>query len=257
MSGFDWNSIFELPKAALAGNRRIPKTVLVKQASLTKTEQKALDKMSRLEHFATVQKSTTRIPPFVDERRDVQSIVFLHCEMGDSHAYAEIGRLLHGCFPNPTVILFNGINHLCISVATTRKSLAEKGAVVVDAVESTGHLYTKDEGLKAFYNSLAFGRLPQGNLQAFLEGMAWNVKLSHAVWSVGFFPSCPAHKQAQLKELLDKQEDLNKKITATIRQRRLDKDLTLNESAKLRMQEKKLSSELDVVVDEMKEICNG
>lgn len=63
MSGVDWNGILHLPDAALAGDRRIPKTVLVKQAMLTKIEQKRLDKVARLEHFATVQKSTTRIPP--------------------------------------------------------------------------------------------------------------------------------------------------------------------------------------------------
>ena len=71
MSGVDWNGILRLPDAALAGDRRIPKTVLVKQAMLTKTEQKRLDKVARLEHFATVQKSTTRIPPYGDDRRNV------------------------------------------------------------------------------------------------------------------------------------------------------------------------------------------
>lgn len=81
MSGIDWNGILRLPEAALAGCRRIPKTVLVKQAMLTKTEQKRLDKVARLEHFATVQKSTTRIPPYEDDERNVQSVVFLRCEM--------------------------------------------------------------------------------------------------------------------------------------------------------------------------------
>ena len=77
MSGVDWSNILCLPDMALAGSRRIPKTTLVKQAMLTKTEQKRLDKVARLEHFATVQKSTTRIPPYEDGERNVQSIVFL------------------------------------------------------------------------------------------------------------------------------------------------------------------------------------
>ena len=51
MSGIDWNGILRLPEAALAGCRRIPKTVLVKQAMLTKTEQKRLDKVARLERL--------------------------------------------------------------------------------------------------------------------------------------------------------------------------------------------------------------
>ena len=106
MSGIDWNGILRLPEAALAGCRRIPKTVLVKQAMLTKTEQKRLDKVARLEHFATVQKSTTRIPPYEDDERNVQSVVFLRCEMtAGTMAVAEVAELVHKCFPNPTVLL--------------------------------------------------------------------------------------------------------------------------------------------------------
>ena len=93
MSGIDWNGILRLPEAALAGCRRIPKTVLVKQAMLTKTEQKRLDKVARLEHFATVQKSTTRIPPYEDDERNVQSVVFLRCEMtAGTMAVAEVAE---------------------------------------------------------------------------------------------------------------------------------------------------------------------
>lgn len=105
MSGVDWNGILHLPDAALAGCRRIPKTVLVKQAMLTKTEQRRLDKVARLEHFATVQKSTTRIPPYEDDERNVQSVVFLRCEMAaGTMAVAEVAELVHKCFPNPTVL---------------------------------------------------------------------------------------------------------------------------------------------------------
>ena len=106
MSGVDWNGILRLPEVALAGCRRIPKTVLAKQAMLTRTEQKRLDKVARLEHFATVQKSTTRIPPYEDDERNVQSIVFLRCEMAaGSMAVSEMAELVHKCFPNPTVLL--------------------------------------------------------------------------------------------------------------------------------------------------------
>lgn len=141
MSGIDWNGILRLPEAALAGCRRIPKTVLVKQAMLTKTEQKRLDKVARLEHFATVQKSTTRIPPYEDDERNVQSVVFLRCEMtAGTMAVAEVAELVHKCFPNPTVLLVEAGGCACISVALTRRSQAEQGATVVDRVESTGRV---------------------------------------------------------------------------------------------------------------------
>lgn len=139
MSGVDWNGILRLPDAALAGDRRIPKTVLVKQAMLTKTEQKRLDKVARLEHFATVQKSTTRIPPYEDDDYNVQSVVFLRCEMTvGTMAVAEVAELVHKCFPNPTVLLIEAGGCVCVSVALTRKSQAEQGATVVDRTEATG-----------------------------------------------------------------------------------------------------------------------
>ena len=84
----EWNDIFRLPSATLAG-RRVPKTALTRNAYLTRPEQRALDKVSFIEHWATVQKSSTRIPPHIDEERDIQAVVFLRCELtGRSAAYA-------------------------------------------------------------------------------------------------------------------------------------------------------------------------
>ena len=95
MRGFDWNDVFCLPDAALAGDRRIPKTVLTRQAQLTKTEQKVLDRVAALTHFATVQKSTTRIAPVQDDEHDIQSVLILRCELSRGAAYAEVARLVH------------------------------------------------------------------------------------------------------------------------------------------------------------------
>lgn len=255
MKCFDWNKVLKLPAEALVGNRRIPKTMLVRHSLLTKAEQKTLDKVIRLDHFASVQKSTTKIPPYIDLQRDVQCIVFIHCQMGDSHAYMEVGRLLHKCFPNPTVILFDDIDHLCISAATTRRSLAEKGATVLDSVDSTGSFYKEDKQFVPFLNSMAFNMLPQDNLQVFAEGITWNVKLSHAIRPIGFFPTCPADKRARLGNLLEKQELFSKEVDTISQTRRMNKELTLNESAHLRMRLIQLENELGGIVDEMKEIC--
>lgn len=179
MSGIDWNGILRLPEAALAGCRRIPKTVLVKQAMLTKTEQKRLDKVARLEHFATVQKSTTRIPPYEDDERNVQSVVFLRCEMtAGTMAVAEVAELVHKCFPNPTVLLVEAGGCACISVALTRRSQAEQGATVVDRVESTGAFDPGRSEYADFLGALAFGRLSQGDLWEYLVDLSRTVALS-------------------------------------------------------------------------------
>lgn len=257
MSGVDWNGVLRLPDAALAGDRRIPKTVLAKQAMLTKTEQRRLDKVARLEHFATVQKSTTRIPPYEDDGRNVQSIVFLRCEMAaGSMAVAEAAELVHKCFPNPTVLLIEAGGRACISVALTRKSQAEQGATVVDRIESTGAFNPGRREYADFLGALAFGRLSQGDLWEYLLDLSRAAALSRAIGGLGFYPSCPAQNRERLLVLTSRYDQLEASIKRLKEQRR-SKDVSLNESAKLRMEMKEEERRLRAVADEIKEICNG
>lgn len=257
MSGVDWSGILRLPDAALAGGRRIPKVVLVKQAMLTKTEQKRLDKVVRLEHFATVQKSTTRIPPYEDDERNVQSIVFLRCEMAPgTMAVAEVAELMHKCFPNPTVLLIEAGGRACVSVALTRKSQAEQGATVVDRIEATGAFDPGRSEYAEFLGALAFVRLSQGDLWEYLLDMVRVVALSRAIGGLGFYPSCPAQDREKLIVLMARYDELGASVKR-LRERRWSKDITLNESAKLRMEMKEEERRLRAVTDEIREICNG
>ncbi len=257
MSDFYWNDILRLPEAAIAGDKRIPKTVISRQALLTKAEQKVLDRVSALTLFATVQRTTARIPPTVNDKHDIQSVVFLRCEMARaSAAYADVAHLLHKCFPNPTVILFGGRGGCRISVAITRRSLAEQGAMVVDEVQSTGSIDLEVEGFAPFRDAIAFERLPQDDLLSYLRGMAWAVRLSRAVPSLGFYPACHERDREKLDALIAERDEAAAKV-ADLKLRRRDRDLTLNESAKLRMELKGCEKELEKAVNGIKEICNG
>lgn len=257
MSGVDWNGILQLPQAALAGNARIPKATVIRQAQLNKNDSRVLNKVRRLEHFATVQKSTTRIPPLVDGEHNIQSVIFLRCEMAGSEGYSEIAGVLHKCFPNPTVILFDGSDEACVSVATTRRSRAEHGAFVIDTVGSTGRMHVGDQKLAPHLGTLAFGILPQEDLGAFLEGIVWNVRLVRVIPSLGFFPSCSLYLREKLSPLIERHGKVTSRIEALSRQRKTNRDLTLNESARLRVQESTLHEELDSIVKKMKEICSA
>lgn len=257
MSEFDWNDIFKLPDAALAGNRRIPKTVLVKQAMFTKTEQKRLDKVARLEHFATIQKSTTRIPPYEDDGRNVQSIVLLRCEMAvGSMAVAEVAELVQKCFPNPTVLLIEAGGHACVSVALTRKSQTEQGATVVDRIESTGLFDPGDPAYAGFLGALAFSSLSQDDLWVYLLGLARAVTLSRAIAGLGFYPRCRAQDQERLIVRVADYDRASAEVKR-LREQRRSKDVTLNESAKLRMRMKEEERRLAAIADEIKEVCDG
>lgn len=257
MSGVDWSNILCLPDMALAGSRRIPKTTLVKQAMLTKTEQKRLDKVARLEHFATVQKSTTRIPPYEDGERNVQSIVFLRCEMAaGSMALAEVAELVHKCLPNPTVLLIEASSCACVSVALTRKSRAEQGATVIDRIETTGAFDPSRPEYADFLDAMAFERLSQDDLWEYLLDLSRTVTLSRAIDGLGFYPKCPAQNREMLIALTSHYDELEASVKRLKEQRR-SKDATLNESAKLRLEMKEVERRLRAVADEIKEICNG
>ena len=257
MSGVDWNGILRLPNAALAGCRRIPKAVLVKQAMLTKTEQKRLDKIARLEHFATVQKSTTRIPPYEDDGHNVQSIVLLRCEMATgTMAVTEVAELVHKCFPNPTVLLIEAGGCACVSVALTRKSQTEQGATVIDRIEATGAFDPSRSEYLDFLKALDFGRLSQGDLWEYLLDLSRAVELSRAIDGLGFYPSCPAQDREKLIVLTAHYDELGASVKR-LKERRRSKDVTLNESAKLRMEMKEEERRLRTIADEIKEICNG
>ena len=256
MKSFDWNGTLHLPDAALAADRRIPKTVLACQAQLTKAEQKALDRIGALAHYATVQKSTTHIPPTVNEKHDIQSVVFLRCETAQGPVYANTARLLHKCFPNPTVILFGSTSKVCVSVAITRRNLAKQGATVVDTVESTGAFEPENRAYAPFLNALAFNRLPQKDLLTYLHGLAWTVRLARMVPSLGYYPTCAESDWELLDELAAQRDALTMRV-AHVQQQRHDRNLTLNESAKLRMELRTLEEELNAVTNSIKEVCNG
>lgn len=255
MSTFSWNDILALPEVALAGGRRIPKTLLTQQAMLTKTEQKTLDRVALLEHYATVQKSTTRIPATLNDGYDIQSVLVLHCEMAKGAAYSEVARLLHKCFPNPTAILFGGPGEVCISVALTRKSLAEQGATVVDAIESTGAFDADDPRYAPFLEALAFNRLPQTDLLSYLEAIIGCVRLSQAISPLGFYPHCELAMQGRLFELVADYGRAQREMGELAELRR-DKDMSLNESAKIRMQMKQKKKSLDTILEGIKGLCD-
>lgn len=253
----DWNGAFKLPLAALVGDRRIPKTMIVRQAQITRREQKTLDKIKRLSHFATVQKSTTRILPFEDDEHDVESVVFLRCEMaGDSAAFAEVAGLLHGCFPNPTVLLMEGASGINVSAALTRKSLAEKGAMVVEEQWSTGALDPEDPDAWGMLGHLALDELPQKDLLTYLREMMWCIRLIRASKELGFYPECAACDKESLIRLLAEAERLGRETTELAQARR-DKELSLNEQMRLRVRLKDTEEKRDHAIAEIRELCSG
>lgn len=251
----DWNNVLRLPPAAITG-KRVPKTALVSKTRMTKTEQKTLNAVARIEYYAGVQKSTTRIPPRIDDEHDIESIVFLRCTLtGMTSAYAEPARILHRCFPNPTVLLFERDHTVCISCAVTRKSLAEHNASVVESITMTGGFSPDDGCYTPLLEALAFSTLPQDDLYVYLNEFSWRIRLGRLIATLGFYPRCEPDQRDHLLELATTYDSLTAQRNAIVKQRR-DGDLALNESAKLRMRQRTAERHIEATLTAIKEICH-
>lgn len=251
----EWSDIFGLPPAALV-SRRVPKAALMRNTRLTRREQRALDKVSAIEHWATVQKSTTRIPPCIDSERDIQGVIFLCVELtGRSAAYAELARVIHPCFPNPTVLTFENGEEACLSCAVTRMSQAERGATVVEEIASTGGFDPANPLYAPLLADLALDRMPQEDLYEYVRELSWRLRLGRLAGSLGFYPSCAPAQRARLLELSSKRDELAMERKAIGGQRR-DRSLTLNETARLRMRQREIERMIEGILNEIRGICH-
>lgn len=80
--------------------------------------------------------------------------------------------------------------------------------------------------------------------------------LFRAIGGLGFYPSCPAQDREKLIVLTSRYDELGP-FVKRLKERRRSKDITLNESAKLRMEMKEEERRLKAVADAIEEICNG
>lgn len=145
---------------------------------------------------------------------------------------------------------------MCISASVTRKSLSEKGAVVVEDVQSTGRFAMGDCQYAAFLEALDFDKLDQRDLLCYVKDIAWNIQLSRSVPMLGFFPMCSEHDRGKLAEFISESSRLSKELH-DVQIAGKDKDATLNEKAKLRMRGKEIKRKSDKIAEEIKEICDG
>lgn len=253
----EWNDILELPPSALAGDRRVPKTQLVKQAGLSKSQKALLGKVRDMRFFASLSKSNSYIQPVKNDEYDIESIIFLALELASSKGASEAMRLIHGCFPNPTVLLIMGFEEgsMAISVAIRRKSQAEHGAFVTERVQSTGLFDRKSETYKPFLSRIGYGELPQTTLLEYLRSLGDRCQLASAVRALGYYPIC---KDSCTQDLMAKVKEMGALTTKVneLQDRRKAKDSTLGESTKLRVEIKRLEGERNSVAEVIKELCN-
>ena len=252
-----WDEVLCLPTASLTGDKPVHKTMLVSQGGLTTTEQKLLKQFSRLGLYATVSRQNARIAAVQSDDHDIASVIYLRCELVRAAGFGELADVLHKVFPNPVVLLFEEPGgKVGVSVSLKRKSLAERGAVVVERIE-TARLFDPTERAYADYLAdIRHAALPQSDLLAYVSALCDRTAKAAAIASIGQYPRCKDADTSQLMALLahlrNSQNDIN-----VLRSRYRDKEATLAETSRLRMALKKKEREYDKLAAEIKELCHG
>ena len=252
-----WDEVLCLPTASLTGDKPVHKTMLVSQGGLTTTEQKLLKQFSRLGLYATVSRQNARIAAVQSDDHDIASVIYLRCELVRAAGFGELADVLHKVFPNPVVLLFEEPGgKVGVSVSLKRKSLAERGAVVVERIE-TARLFDPTERAYADYLAdIRHAALPQSDLLAYVSALCDRTAKAAAIASIGQYPRCKDADTSQLMALLahlrNSQNDIN-----VLRSRYRDKEATLAETSRLRMAVKKKEREYDKLATEIKELCHG
>lgn len=259
MKTIAWNDILKLPDGALAGGRRVLKTQLTEQAKLAKASAasiKLLDKLRDVRFFASLNKSNSRILPVKDETYDIESVIFLTCGLNSTIGIAEALRMVHGCFPNPTVILAEGFANpgIAVSAALRRKNLAERGAFVTEKTYASGLFKAESPEYAPYLERLSFATLPQTTLQDYLVALGDRTLLARSVKDLGFYPICEDADVDLLMGHVKTMNALSSKI-GELKNVRKSKDATLADTTKLRVEIRKLEQQRASVMDEIKEIC--
>ena len=253
----DWTATLNLPSAALAGGKAIPKTVLTAQGGLTKAEEKLLKQYSHLTHVATIQRATARIAPVSDAEHEIGSVIYLRCELVRAGGFGELASVLHKVFPNPVVLLFEEPGgKVGVSVSVKRKSLAEKGAVVVERTETARLFDPTDASYADYLADIRHNSLPQSNLLAYATALCDRTAKAAAIGTIGEYPHCKDADTKQLMALLSRLRDTQAEINV-LRSQYRDKEATIAESSRLRMSLKRKERERDAVANEIKELCHG
>lgn len=253
----DWAKTLGLPVATLAGDKPVHKTLLVSQGGLTASEQKLLKQFSRLGLYATVSRQNARIAAVQSDDHDIASVIFLRCELVRAAGFGELAGVLHKVFPNPVALLFEEPGgKVGVSVSLKRKSLAEKGAVVVERIETARLFDAAEQAYADYLADIRHAALPQSDLLSYVTALCDRTAKAAAIASIGEYPRCKDADTPKLMALLAHLRDSQSEINV-LRSQYRDKEATLAESSRLRMALKKKEREHDRLATEIKELCHG
>ena len=245
-----------LPRNAMV-EQRIPKKLLVEQGAPTAADRRQIqDGIEELQWVAALKPTNIAVPAYRDAGREYLEVAVLTAVFRQNAKVARLTELIHRAVPYPVFLVsaFHDGDAHCIAVSAAHKRFAqnEAGKFVVDEILTTAPMTLDAVPLaatRAFLDSLALSMLPTRDLFQFYQAWINGIVGLAAANITGHFslPESPEqtnrmresvaqHSQilnelSLLRTLAVKEKQMNRLVELNTKIKRLELQLTANQSA--------------------------
>lgn len=238
-------------------DQRITKKLLVEQAAQTAVNKRQIqDGIEELKWVAALKPINIGVPKFHSSEREYLEIAVISADFRPNAKVPRLIELIHRAIPYPLLLVSSYCNDdtrgIAISAAHKRFAQSETGKFVLDEILTTDFIPIDamlSETVLAFLNSLALSTLSTRNLYLFYQGWINSIVGLAAAGITGKF-SCPESTEqmhsmrkfvAYHSQILDevsalrmqasKEKQINRLVALNIEIKRLEAQLTANQSA--------------------------
>jgi hypothetical protein len=182
-------SALDLPPGALV-DQRVPKKLLLEHGAPTAADKRAIQNgVGELQWIAALKPNTIGVPAFSDATREYLEIAVVGVAFRSGAKAPRLVELIHRAIPYPVLLMTSDEQGLVLSVAHKRHAQNEAGKVVVEGVIATAPLKlgTLSASERAFFDSLALGKLKSRDLFTVYESWAARIEALKAAHMTGVF----------------------------------------------------------------------
>ena len=181
-----WMETLNLPKSCLI-QKRIPLKKLAEHCTL-KQKQLIERVISSVALVALVDEETSRIRAYVDSHENYQAFFILEITSKRFPLSSEVYGLLHGMFPNPTILYSIYENRIQLSSASKRINLNNAEQTIVEDVYITPTLTINEEFIN-YIGQINYQRVKVTNLKDYYSKYSQIIQLSQIIEDMSQYPS--------------------------------------------------------------------
>lgn len=181
-----WMDALNLPKSCLI-YKRIPLKKLAEHCTL-KQKQLIEQTISSVTLVALIDEETTRVRAYVDAYENYQAFFILEITSKRFPLGSEVYGLLHGMFPNPTILYSVQEDKIQLSSALKRISLINSEQTIVEEVYISPTL-TINEELISYISQINYQRVKVTNLKEYYSKYTQIIQLSQIIEDMNQYPS--------------------------------------------------------------------